>query len=89
MTEEFVTGLLALTLKTIALLCAPILVTCLVVGVVTNLLQTVTQVRDSAVSFVPKLLAAAVVLVATAPWCMQILMGFWNQIMDLFGRPIL
>lgn len=88
MSEELVVELLTLTLKTVGLLSAPMLITALVVGIITNLLQTVTQVRDSAVSFIPKLLAAAVVMVVTAPWCLQLLMGYWNHIMELFGRGV-
>jgi len=84
--EELVTELLVLTLQTTALLLAPTIITMLVVGVITSLLQTITQVRDSTVTFIPKVIAAGVVLVLTAPWCMQVMQGFWGQIMEVFSR---
>jgi len=53
------------------LLGAPVIVTGLVVGLVVGLLQAVTQVQEQTVSFVPKLVAAVLVLSLTLPWLIQ------------------
>jgi flagellar biosynthetic protein FliQ len=88
MSEEFIIELLALTLQTAGLLAAPVLITAVVVGILTNILQTITQVRESAVSFVPKLVASAVVLCLAAPWCLQVMRGFFAQVIEIFGRTV-
>jgi flagellar biosynthesis protein FliQ len=50
------------------LVAAPVLVTCLVVGLVISILQVATQLQEMTLSYVPKLFAAALVLVALGPW---------------------
>jgi len=88
MTEEMVSELLFMTMQTIGLLIAPTLITVLVVGVLINILQTITQIRDQAIAFVPKLIAAAVVVLLTASWGLQILRAFAEYMMELVGRGV-
>lgn len=68
------------TLETALLLSAPILVTCLVVGVVVTLLQAVTSIRDMTLTIVPKLLAVGAVSIICASWMLQIVLGFSTEI---------
>lgn len=49
-------------LVTTALVCLPLVVGALVVGVLTSLLQAATQMNDAAFSFVPKLLVIGLVM---------------------------
>jgi len=49
------------TLETALLLSAPILLTCIIVGVVVTLFQAVTSIRDMTLTIVPKLLAVGAV----------------------------
>jgi flagellar biosynthetic protein FliQ len=57
---------------TVALMLAgPALVTALAVGLVVGLLQAVTQIQEQTLSFVPKLVAAAVVLSLMLPWLLD------------------
>lgn len=53
---------------TAGVLLTPVLVAALVVGIFISLLQAVTQVQDQAISFVPKLIAVGIVLMALMPW---------------------
>jgi type III secretion HrpO family protein len=46
----------------------PVLAAALLVGLVVSFLQAVTQIQDTALSFVPKLLAVAVALAVSAGW---------------------
>lgn len=55
---------------------APVLAAALGVGLVIGLLQAVTQVQDTALSFLPKLLAVAAALVLLGPWMLRELMNF-------------
>lgn len=68
------------TLETALLLSAPILLTCLVVGIVVTLLQAVTSIRDMTLTIVPKLLAVGAVLLMCSNWMLQIMLSFANEI---------
>lgn len=54
----------------------PILLAALVVGLVISLIQAVTQVNEMTLSYVPKVLAIALVLVFAGPWMLQTLLDF-------------
>jgi flagellar biosynthesis protein FliQ len=67
------------TLETALLLSAPILITCIVVGVVITLFQAVTSLRDMTLTIVPKLLAVGVVTLITSGWMLDITLRFTNE----------
>ena len=73
-------GLDALVLA--AKLCAPVLVTALVVGLTVSLLQSVTQVQEVTLSFVPKAIAVGVVLLITGHWMISETISFTNELFD-------
>ena len=82
MDSSFVIYLGRHTLETALLLSAPVLITCMVVGLVVTLLQAVTSIRDMTLTIVPKLLAVGAVTLITANWMLQIILGFTT---DIFG----
>jgi flagellar biosynthetic protein FliQ len=47
---------------------APVLVVTLAIGVVVSVLQVATQLQESTLHFIPKMLGAGLVLVAAGPW---------------------
>ncbi len=61
-----------------AKLAGPVLLVCLVVGTVVSLLQTVTQIQEMTLTFVPKLVGAALVVVLAGPWMVRQVVG-WVQ----------
>ena len=52
----------------VLLVSAPPVLAVLVVGGISGFLQAAFQMRDEALSFVPKLVAAVAALLVTAPW---------------------
>ncbi len=80
MDSSFVLYLGRHTLETALLVSAPILLTCMVVGVVVTLLQAVTSIRDMTLTIVPKLLAVGVVMLVCGGWTLGIILRFTNQI---------
>jgi flagellar biosynthetic protein FliQ len=68
------------TLETALLLAAPVLLTCMVVGVTLTLLQAVTSIRDMTLTVVPKLLAVGTVLLLFGSWMLQVALRFANEI---------
>jgi flagellar biosynthetic protein FliQ len=65
-----------------AKLAAPVLVTALVVGFVVSLLQSVTQIQEVTLSFVPKAIAAAIALVVCGHWMISELVTFTHELFD-------
>lgn len=61
---------------TALLVVSPILLVSLIVGLLVSLLQSVTSIQEQTLSFVPKLLAIALVVVTAAPWMLRNLMQF-------------
>ena len=64
-------------------LAAPVLVTALVVGFTVSLLQSVTQIQEITLSFVPKAIAAAAALMLSGHWMITELVTFTHE---LFAR---
>lgn len=79
MSRLFTTGLLV---------CLPVLGLTMVVGLVVSIVQVVTQVQEMSLSFIPKLVAAAISLVLFGPWMLRQLSQFsiqlWAGIPALF-----
>ena len=73
-------GLDALILT--AKLAAPVLVTALVVGFAVSLVQSVTQIQEVTLSFVPKAIAAAVALLVCGNWMISELVSFTQELFD-------
>jgi flagellar biosynthetic protein FliQ len=65
---------------------APTLIGIVAVGILINILQTITQIKDPALAFIPKVIVAAVILLATAAWSMQILNAFCTDMILLAGQ---
>ena len=68
------------TLETALLLAAPILLTCIVVGIIVTLLQAVTSMRDMTLTIVPKLLSVVVVTLICGGWMLRVVLRFANEI---------
>ena len=80
MNSSFILYLSRHTLETTLLLSAPILLTCIVVGVVITLFQAVTSIRDMTLTIVPKLVAVGVVMLVTGGWTLEVVLRFTNEI---------
>ena len=69
-----------------AKLSAPVLITTMVVGVIVNILQTVTSIRDQSMSFVPKVVAASVVMGFSMHWTVSQVTSYFEQIYSMFRQ---
>jgi len=83
MDSSFILYLGRHTLETALLLSAPILLTCMVVGVVMTLFQAVTSIRDMTLTIVPKLLAVGTVVLICGGWLLEVILRFTNE---MFGH---
>ncbi len=58
------------------LVSAPILMSVLVVGLVVSVFQAATQINETTLSFVPKVVAAVAVLAMAGPWMLTMLVEY-------------
>lgn len=77
---DHVIQIVAGALLTATKLAGPVLVTTLGVGLLLSIVQSATQIQESTLTFVPKLLISAVVLVLTGAWSLRVLEGFTREI---------
>jgi flagellar biosynthetic protein FliQ len=62
------------------LISAPLLIITLLVGLIVTVFQVVTQVQEMSLTFVPKIIAAIVVLVIFGPWMLKRLLAFSSSL---------
>jgi flagellar biosynthetic protein FliQ len=67
----------------------PLLGVGLVVGVLISIVQAVTSIQEQTLSFIPKVLAMAAVLVIGGPWMLNQLLSYtselWTSIPNMVG----
>jgi flagellar biosynthetic protein FliQ len=63
-------------LYTLLIVSAPVLLVVLAVGLVVSIVQAATQINESTLSFVPKIIAAVAVLAIAGPWMMSTLVDY-------------
>jgi flagellar biosynthetic protein FliQ len=61
---------------------APFLLVVLAVGMVIGILQSVTQIQEQTLAFVPKLIGAGVVIAVSGAWMLDQLVQFANSLME-------
>ena len=61
---------------------APILLSAIVVGLAISIIQSVTQIQEQTLTFVPKIFAALLVFVIAAPWMIDV---FISTTQEMFG----
>ena len=61
------------------------LLTGLAVGILVSLFQAVTSIHEATLTFIPKILAVAVVMLFTMPWMIRVVIGFTHRIFALMA----
>ncbi len=70
------------TMETALLISAPLLIACLISGLVISIFQTVTSLRDMTLSMVPRLLVMGVTALWFGNWMLQILIRFSTEVFN-------
>jgi len=76
MTPETVIDVGMQAMKVTALLAAPLLLSALVVGLLVGMFQAATQINEMTLTFVPKLIVVALVIILMGPTLLNTLLGF-------------
>ncbi len=80
MSEMYVINLLREAFYTIFILAGPILIVTMVVGLLISIFQAATSIQEMTLTFVPKAVIVAVVLILLLPWMFDIMISFTVQI---------
>ncbi|GAB1434724.1 flagellar biosynthesis protein FliQ [Sphaerotilus natans] len=76
----FTIGQEALTI--LLMVAAPMLLVILAVGLTISVLQAATQLHESTLSFVPKIVAGVVVLLVAGPWMITTLVEYLRRMLQ-------
>ncbi|HEX3914489.1 MAG TPA: flagellar biosynthesis protein FliQ [Steroidobacteraceae bacterium] len=80
MTPENVMDLAHKTLLVTSMISAPLLLIALITGLVIGMLQAATQINESTLSFIPKLLMLVLTLFVAGPWILRVLIDFTHDL---------
>ena len=82
MTEAEALQILSDAIWVAARIAAPILLTAVSVGVAIGLVQSVTQIQEQTLTFVPKFAAVGAVIILSGSWMMAEMVGFTRQLWE-------
>lgn len=80
MSENLVIGIIRDAMQTGIMVSAPILGVSLVVGLIISIFQATTQIQEQTLTFVPKLIAGALIGLLTGSWMLHQLVSFTERI---------
>ena len=73
------------TLWLILKLSAPLLIASILIGLVISVFQAATQIHEQTLTFVPKIVAIALILIIAGSWMMTNLTDFFSYLVNLMS----
>lgn len=80
MSHQLVIDLTRDAILTALMVAAPMLLIALGVGLLVSIIQSVTQIQEQTLTFVPKLVLVGGAFIVGMPWLLQILIKFTTQV---------
>ena len=80
MNDEMVISIGAEAIKTTLYLAGPLLAAAMIVGLIVSVFQAVTQINESTLTFIPKMVAVLLVLTVMSPWMLEVLQNYASDI---------
>lgn len=80
MTEQQVLSIAAGAMVTGAKIAAPIVLATMIVGLLVSLLQTVTSIQETTLTFVPKLIVVGLVLTVAGHWMLGVFVNYTDSL---------
>ncbi|MEW8955129.1 flagellar biosynthesis protein FliQ [Clostridium sp.] len=88
MSESMVIGVIKDAIYTGLLISAPILISAIVIGLLISIIQATTQIQEQTLTFVPKLIAIALVGIISGSWMLRNLIAFTERIFTLISNIV-
>jgi flagellar biosynthesis protein FliQ len=70
------------------LVSAPLLISVLLIGLLVSIFQAATQIHESTLSFVPKILGAVAVLAIAGPWMLTTLVEYLQRTLQAIPTAV-
>jgi len=86
MTESIMLSVIKDAIQTSIIMSAPILVVATVVGLIISIFQATTQIQEQTLTFVPKLLAVALIGLLMGSWMLHTIVDFTTRIFELIAN---
>lgn len=80
MSGDFVISLLTESLKIALFIAAPMLLMGLVIGLAISIFQSVTQIQEMTLTFIPKILGVVAAVMLFAPWMLQKMVAYTTNL---------
>ncbi|WP_110112818.1 flagellar biosynthesis protein FliQ [Bacillus sp. CGMCC 1.16541] len=80
MDSQFVISIAEQGIYTVLVVCGPLLLLALVVGLVVSIFQATTQIQEQTLAFIPKIVAVLVGIVFFGPWMLSRMVAFTYDI---------
>jgi flagellar biosynthetic protein FliQ len=83
MSTEMIVAIGRDTVITLLLMAAPMLLAGAFIGIFVSMLQTVTQLKDQSLTFIPKIIGVFLILIFATPFMLNAIVGFTYRLYDL------
>lgn len=80
MTPESLIGMMTEVAYTIIMMVCVIVLPSLIVGLLVSIFQTVTQIQEQTLSFLPRFVVIMLMLVFAGPWMIRQMLALFNNI---------
>ncbi|NPA81615.1 MAG: flagellar biosynthesis protein FliQ [Epsilonproteobacteria bacterium] len=81
--ESKLIGLGVETFKLALYLSLPMLLGGLIMGLLVSIFQATTQINEMTLSFVPKIIVVATIIIFTMPWMMNMMIDFTKKVIEM------
>jgi flagellar biosynthetic protein FliQ len=88
MSEEVIMNLSTQCLKTILIVASPMLISALVIGILVSVFQAITQINEATLTFIPKMMIVALVILLMGPLMLDRLKGFTVEVFESVGTIV-
>ncbi len=88
MTIDDVVGLGQQAMFVTLLAASPMLISGMIVGLLISLIQSVTQIQEITLTFVPKIVVVLLVFVLAAPWMADVMLVFVRELFSNFDTIV-
>ena len=86
MTPETVIAIAEQGIMTVLMICGPLLLLALIVGLTVSIFQATTQIQEQTLAFIPKIVAVLVGIVFFGPWMLSHILTYAGDIFSNLTR---
>jgi flagellar biosynthetic protein FliQ len=86
MSPETVISIAERGIYTVLMVCGPLMLIALVVGLLISIFQATTQIQEQTLAFVPKIIAVMLGIVFFGPWMLSHMLSYASEIFSNLTR---